>query len=94
MNKLTRVSTAVLLAISALGAASMPANAAACRDAHGRFAKCPTSAVTAAKATKATKATHKVAARKASPSRQAAAGSIKATPATAKTPAKITVHKG
>lgn len=41
MNSLLRFSTATLMAISALSAASLPANAAACRDAHGRFASCP-----------------------------------------------------
>lgn len=94
MNKLIRISTAALLAISALGAASMPANAAACRDAHGRFAKCPvTASATPAKA-KTTKATRKVAAKKAvTPAKQAAASSTKTAPAT-KAPAKSTVHKG
>ncbi|AZI35409.1 hypothetical protein NT2_09_01070 [Caenibius tardaugens NBRC 16725] len=94
MNKLIRISTAALLAISALGAASMPANAAACRDAHGRFAKCPVSATAPAKTAKTTRASHKVAAKKASPSKQAAAASVKAAPATTKTPAKAPAHKG
>jgi hypothetical protein len=92
MNKLFRISTAALLAISALGAASMPANAAACRDAHGRFAKCSTSAPATHAKAKTVKATHKVAAKKATPAKQAAA-STKAVPAT-KAPAKSVAHKG
>lgn len=51
MNRIFRISTAALMAISALGAASLPANAASCRDAHGRFVTCPGKAP--AKATKA-----------------------------------------
>lgn len=43
MTSLFRISTAALMAISALGLTTLPANAAACRDAHGRFTKCPAS---------------------------------------------------
>lgn len=40
-----------LLAVVALGAAAAPAYAAPCRDAHGKFVKCPTTAA-APKATR------------------------------------------
>ena len=42
MNTFLRISTAALLAISTIGAVGTAANAAACREAHGRFVHCAT----------------------------------------------------
>lgn len=41
MTSFRKISTAALLAVSALGLATAPANAAPCRDAKGHFTKCP-----------------------------------------------------
>lgn len=59
MTNLFRISTAALMAISALGLTTLPANAATCRDAHGRFTQCHSAAGHSAKTRMATPAKHK-----------------------------------
>jgi hypothetical protein len=56
MKLFHRISTAAVLGASMLSLAIAPANAAACRDAHGRFAKCPTTAAAAVRPAHATSA--------------------------------------
>jgi hypothetical protein len=56
MQLFQRISTAAILGVSMLSLAIAPANAAACRDAHGRFTKCPASTTAVARPAHATKA--------------------------------------
>ena len=51
MNRIRTIATALLLGLSAT-AVSMPANAAPCRDAHGRFTACTGAAAAKAKPAK------------------------------------------
>lgn len=54
MNRIRTIATALLLGLSAT-AVSMPANAAPCRDAHGRFTACTGAAAAKANPTKPAK---------------------------------------
>ena len=55
MKLFHRISTAAVLGASMLSLAIAPANAAACRDAHGRFARCATTAAATARPAHMTK---------------------------------------
>jgi DNA-binding protein HU-beta len=74
------------MGIALLAAATGPAGAAPCRDAHGRFAKCSAVGATttaAPKATKAAKATKVASARPAKAKTKVAAAATVAKPASA-----------